>query len=112
MPVRRIWVKSPATRNLPKRRSHLNIPPKASAACGPSPQRRAAPLSSQQDKRHVRLKMVSRGRITLPADVRAVLGVKFGDHVILSQTEDGAFILRAERSTRATTGADLHRAQS
>ncbi|WP_135213189.1 AbrB/MazE/SpoVT family DNA-binding domain-containing protein [Vitreimonas flagellata] len=46
----------------------------------------------------MRAKIRSRARVTLPHDVRDVLQVTEGDYLRFIQTEDGAFIMRAEKS--------------
>ena len=40
--------------------------------------------------------MTSKGRITIPADIRKGLGVAAGERVVLTRLEDGTVILRAK----------------
>jgi AbrB family looped-hinge helix DNA binding protein len=48
----------------------------------------------------VHLKISANGRVCIPADVRARLGLKDGDTLLLEEQEDGLVLLTAEHRVR------------
>lgn len=47
------------------------------------------------------VKVAANGRVCIPADVRARLGIKDGDKLVLDETEEGLFLRTLDQSVRS-----------